>query len=176
MKKLQFNEENFNMLLERMKYLREEVIKYKYDFLTGLKQRKDFDVKLNDFYESFEFESKSFIFIMLEADGLHNVNRNIGYEAGDDLLVSIAKQIEEIFDECINSHIFRISGDEFAVLLSTKYSKTEIIEKLKDLENCTYSILNIDGSVCFPSPSSIFKEADIQLTKNKSSNKEQQRA
>jgi len=176
MKKLQFNEENFNMLLDRMKYLREEVIKYKYDFLTGLKQRKDFDAKLNDFYESFEFESKGFIFIMIDVDGLHNINRNIGYEAGDELLISVSKQIKEIFDECLDSHIFRISGDEFAVLLTTKESETKIIEKLKKLENCTYSILNIDGSVCFPSPASIFKEADIQLTKNKSSNKELQRA
>jgi len=168
MEKLQFNEENFNILLERMNYLREEVKKYKYDFLTGLKMRKDFDIKMNYLYESFEFESKPFIFIMIDADGLHNVNRTIGYEAGDDLLLSIVKQLNDIFGKYNNSQIFRISGDEFAVLFSTKCQKTEIDEKLKQLKNCTYSMLVVDGDVCYPSPSSVFKEADLQLTKNKS--------
>lgn len=171
-KTLEFNQENFEMLLERLNFLRKEVKRYKYDHLTGLKMRKDFDVKMVQMYDGYEFEDKPFVFIMLDADGLHNMNRTSGYEAGDELLVSITDSLVGAFSECRQADIFRISGDEFAVLLELDGMCVDTIDELmKDIPHCTWAYTIVDRDNCFPSPSSVFKETDKNLTKNKAQKK-----
>ena len=168
---LQFDKDNFNLVVERMQFLREEVKKYKYDFLTGLKQRKDFDDKLQLMFEGFEFEEKQFAFIMLDVDGLHNVNRLQGYDSGDNLLKTVSHEVSNLFEECDQADVFRISGDEFAVLLGTRLCADRIEDMIKTVNDITFSITIVDGTKCFPSPSSVFKFTDQNLTINKSKKK-----
>jgi len=173
MKKLEFNEENFDMLVERMHFLREEVKKYKYDHLTGLKLRKDFDEKLDRMYEAYEFEDQPFVFIMADADGLHNTNRTLGYDAGDELLITISSELRAEFGDCKNVDIFRISGDEFAVLMTGELCDDAINEKMKNVTSCSYASVFMDTTECHPSPSSVFKCADKKLTEVKMKNKQE---
>ena len=167
MNKLEFNEENFDMLVERMHFLREEVKKYKYDHLTGLKLRKDFDEKLDRMYEAYEFEDQPFVFIMADADGLHNTNRTEGYDAGDELLIMISSELRMEFRDCKNVDIFRISGDEFAVLMSGDICGDLIEEKMKNVPSCSYASVFVCENACYPTPSSVFKCVDKKLTEVK---------
>ena len=174
-KVLEFNRENFEMLFERMQFLREEVKRYKYDFLTGLKMRKDFDDKLDRMFEAYEFEDKPFVFIMVDVDGLHNVNRLQGYAAGDSLIVGVAEKLKSIFSDQKNADVFRISGDEFGVLLEYDESYDFQID-LEGLENATWNCTIMgNGSTCLPSPSAVFKHTDKGLSLKKKSKKEKEK-
>ena len=90
---------------------------YMHDKLTGLLMRRDFDHKFTEFFNS----GKKFYLTLVDVNGLHNVNRdpNQGYDAGDDLIVSISHKLTMICDNVV----YRIGGDEFAVL---SYNKPKI--------------------------------------------------
>jgi len=83
---------------------------YRHDKLTGLLGRRDFDNKFSEFFESKEL----FYLTLIDVNGLHNVNSNpkLGYEAGDELICSVAYKLTNISD----TMVYRIGGDEFAIL------------------------------------------------------------
>jgi len=78
---------------------------YKFDYLTGMKQRHDFE------YETLhKFVGQEFYLTMYDVTGLHKVNRDRGYDAGDTLIRQVAADIKRTAGlwEC-----YRIGGDEF---------------------------------------------------------------
>ena len=81
---------------------------YKFDHLTGMKQRYDFEHESNH-----KFNSQEFYLTMTDATGLHSVNRKYGYAAGDALIRQIAMDIKHSDGlwEC-----YRVGGDEFMSL------------------------------------------------------------
>jgi GGDEF domain-containing protein len=81
---------------------------YKFDYLTGFKQRRDFEYETNH-----KLKNQEFYLTMYDVVGLHNVNREKGYEAGDSLIRAVAN--------CIANtrglwEVYRIGGDEFMAL------------------------------------------------------------
>jgi len=81
---------------------------YKHDPLTGLLMRRDFDAKLREIWNSQE----NFFLCLVDVNGLHNVNREHGYDAGDRLIKRVAYDLVEKF----SGIPFRIGGDEFAII------------------------------------------------------------
>lgn len=57
---------------------------------------------------------KDFVVFLLDINGLKPVNDSMGHEAGDELICGAAACIQETFGP--NGRVFRIGGDEFAVL------------------------------------------------------------
>ena len=87
-------------------YLEDKVEFYRRDYNTGLLGRKDFECDMiNLFYK----EKNNFYLSMHDANGLHEVNRVQGWEAGDTLLREIANQLKS--KEVYQTYI--IGGDEF---------------------------------------------------------------
>jgi len=168
--KMEYNEENFKELFERLSYLREEVKKYKYDSLTGLRQRRDFDDTLNRRFEACEFEEIPFAFIFADAIGLHNLNRSPdgGYEAGNQLLISIGKRLKERFEPLGKADVFRISGDEFGVML-TGCDENNLKDMDLDCDMMSIVYVTVKPGSCFPTPSSVFKAADKLMIAAKNS-------
>lgn len=162
--------ETINILLERIQYLRTEVKKYKYDFLSGLKMRTDFDGYLKTLFEMYEFEDRAFTFILVDIDGLHSVNRTSGYFAGDSMIKGIAKQLVQSFQECNGTEVFRIGGDEFAVLLKGT-NKEKLEELLDSIQNITYTYVIVDQEDMFASPSDLFRKVDKELVNKKNQRK-----
>lgn len=163
---IEFNEENFFNLLDEVQYLKEEVKRYKYDFLTGFKLRKDFDNYLNILFERYIHEKKNFLLALIDLNNLHNVNRLDGFEAGDKLIKEVADKIESLFSDCISAEIFRIGGDEFAILLK-EYRIPELEDRLNSIPHVTYgySTCCIEDDNIF-SPTQLFKMTD-QIVINK---------
>ena len=54
-----------------------------------------------------------FILAMVDLNGLHALNRDVSFEAGDEFIQKVANELKEKFEDSI---IFRIGGDEFMVL------------------------------------------------------------
>lgn len=108
---------NWDILVDRIKYLRDDVRKYKYDFLTNLKMRKDFDDELRGLFERYEFEGKPFCLVIVDINKLHDINREQGYGAGDKLIKSVADCLADKLSTCGGAELYRIGGDEFAILI-----------------------------------------------------------
>lgn len=84
------------------------LIRYSYyDSLTGVRNRR----------ACLEFESKeldpdgSYGFIMCDINGLKQANDTLGHEAGDQLILDVAKSLREVFGA---KNVYRMGGDEFA--------------------------------------------------------------
>lgn len=95
--------------LEQMTYL---------DSMTGTQNRNAFMMeveRLNVDLHSHDFkkEKKGFGVIFADVNGLKELNDTEGHDAGDDLLMRVAKKIIHVFKEW---HVYRTGGDEFVVL------------------------------------------------------------
>lgn len=119
------------------------------DFLTGLKNRNALTVDLNNIELSKDKQSLSVM--MLDLDGLKQVNDQYGHTTGDQYI----KRCCELIRSCIpdDSTIYRMGGDEF-VIVSYGYNETdmnaiihEIINKVKqENENQAYTFSISIGS------------------------------
>lgn len=91
-------------ILEKMAYT---------DLLTNVYNR-NYCEKIMD---EMEIEKEPGFLVVLNLNELKYVNDNLGHQAGDELLVSFAQILQEVFPEdCIS----RMGGDEFAVIASHK--------------------------------------------------------
>jgi len=95
------------VLTEKILHMEDQLNTYRYDALTGLKLRKDFNDRFNQY-----FNENAFYLTIVDINGLHNMNRDLGYLAGDDLIKRVSRYLIDKCEGCI----FRIGGDEFAIL------------------------------------------------------------
>ncbi len=88
--------------LERLAYL---------DSLTGLGNRRAFDARLADLVG----RGEPFTLALLDLNDFKRVNDVHGHPAGDALLITAGRRLEEVTPH--TGGAFRLGGDEFAVLL-----------------------------------------------------------
>jgi len=138
---------------EEITYLKRMVDKYRYDNLTGLKLRTDFE---DDFFKRFQDREK-FCLILIDLDKLKDINTNLGYIEGDKAIRSVGHYLSDnIKGEC-----YRIGGDEFAVI-----SYNCIKGCLDKLNNISYVKVKSDYKK-HTATKCMFEEADELLHKIK---------
>jgi len=101
------NKENLRLKIE-VERLNGLVNFYKYDTLTGLRMRRDFELKFSEFFNS----GIVFYLSMIDINGLHSLNREKSYEFGDRLIKSVANTLTSK----LNGAVYRIGGDEFVAI------------------------------------------------------------
>lgn len=145
------------------------------DPLTGVKNRNawlEAVERLND--QILERSGAEFAIVILDVNDLKKVNDTQGHSAGDKLLQNACGVIKGIFE---HSYIYRIGGDEFAVIAQGKdYSVIEaLIEKMSaHNKNALRSkdVVIACGMAKFDDDSSlapVFDRADQSMYLNKSS-------
>ena len=145
------------MLKARIETLEEEVIKYKYDYLTGLPVRIDFEPLFENFMHDATIFDKSFVLAIVDVNDLHNINTNDGYLAGDSVIKSVGQVLSHILHD---SNIFRIGGDEFAIL-SRIETVDSIYEKLEQSSNIESQItVGASNSIDFKNCNGMFSAVD----------------
>lgn len=84
------------------------------DELTGAGNRRAFDKLLADTIQAAQRDWRFFGLMLFDIDDFKRYNDEYGHDTGDEVL----KEIVELLRICIRrgDHIFRIGGDEFAVL------------------------------------------------------------
>ncbi|MGN0916504.1 MAG: GGDEF domain-containing protein [Succinivibrio sp.] len=105
-----------------------------YDLLTEIYNRNSYESRLDQYVEQ---SKNSLSCIYIDANGLHELNNTQGHEAGDRLLITIAKVLMSHFRR---RDCFRIGGDEF-VVMATDLESSEIeaiLEKIRT-ELATYN-------------------------------------
>ncbi|WP_026489790.1 GGDEF domain-containing protein [Butyrivibrio sp. XBB1001] len=97
-------------------YLRDKIQKmYENDALTGLYNRLAFISKVNDLFSKTNNKGKMLNVIMLDLDGLKQINDNMGHMAGDSAIKAVATALKEsVPDDAI---CVRAGGDEMFSLM-----------------------------------------------------------
>lgn len=154
-----------------------EILQYAtLDALTGLNNRRQFEVRLNQEVATAKRKQKSLCCIMLDIDYFKKVNDTYGHSAGDSVLKNVAKTItQELREYDIPS---RYGGEEFCILLpfTTLDEARFVAERLRaavektDVEIPDLGTLNVTISVgvssydeSFESPETLHQKADIAL-------------
>ena len=103
------------------------------DELTGLTNRRGFNLLAQSVLSTAQRTSKVLSLIMLDLDKFKAINDEYGHQEGDRALSIFAHCMKEVFRE--SDVVSRTGGDEFCILLSnTSKADAEIgLERLEDL-------------------------------------------
>jgi len=97
------------------------------DSLTGLYNRRYFTKMFQEELNRSKRNQQSFSLLSIDVDNFKLINDNLGHPFGDAFLTYMAEYLKSKFQRA-NDIIFRIGGDEFAVLiLNTTQEKTKLI-------------------------------------------------
>lgn len=98
-------------LREREGYLHQTAHR---DSLTGLRNTTSYKAWVARFEKAIQSGQADFGVVVLDINELKNANDRYGHEVGNELIVTAAKIISDVF---MHSPVFRIGGDEFLVVL-----------------------------------------------------------
>jgi len=145
--------------LQRIQELENEIAnlqKYKFDALTSLRLRIDFEEKLDELFNN----NSDFYLIVADINNLHYINREDGYIDGGDRIIKKASCIINKYFDCA----YRIGGDEFAIILdSIQMKDRKFIKEINKI--CTVSI--IKKSKEHKTKNELFNEVDSYIVEKK---------
>lgn len=109
-----------SMAVARERKLREQTIELQLqtlaDGLTGIANRRRFDLHLDDEFRRAKRNGSPISLIMIDVDYFKNYNDNYGHQRGDDCLASIAAALSHLLHRS-RDLVARYGGEEFAVIL-----------------------------------------------------------
>lgn len=108
----------------------------KEDRMTGINNRTAFEEQLQDIEDhAQDYDNAALIF--MDVDGLKNTNDLYGHNAGDELIISAALCIKNVF--ATYGKCYRIGGDEFCVLIFDSIENMDELLKQMDQEIIKYN-------------------------------------
>ncbi|MGN0316552.1 MAG: GGDEF domain-containing protein [Lachnospira sp.] len=108
------------------------------DKLTHCFNRRAYENDLHNYPDAPTDED--FVFVSIDVNGLKVVNDTMGHAAGDELLKGVARCMKHCFGRW--GKVYRIGGDEFAIILSADSNRLEGIK-----ENFEETINNWSGKI-----------------------------
>lgn len=150
------------------------------DSLTGLSNRRHFEVELKSWIANLSDTGAEFAVLYIDLDRFKFVNDTLGHEAGDRLLASVAKMLRQLTDD--TDFIARLGGDEFVVLKPVGTSALNISGLADDIvrqmqspfefegksTSCSASVGVAIATANMESPAQIVADADMALYHAKS--------
>lgn len=107
-----------------------------HDALTGLINRREFEVRLKQSIRNAQTEDSSHSLCFLDLDKFKIINDTSGHAAGDEFLKQISSTIQSLLRQ--TDVLARLGGDEFAIILDqcsilqAKNIGNQIIKKIKE--------------------------------------------
>lgn len=144
------------------------------DGLTGLGNRYSFDQTLS---RQFQFlahpdDETQQLLAIIDLDGLKHINDHHGHAAGDELLMTLSRALDELKHE--NIACFRLGGDEFAIV-AKKEQEQRLRHALAEIEHnlarLGYPRTGLSYGIAYAhecaTPSDLFNFSDQRMYKNK---------
>ena len=122
-----------------------------YDQLTNVPNRTSFRRILREEIGEAKKQEIRLAFVYLNIDRFRYVNDSYGHEAGDYVLLEIAKRLKKILQQ--DHFIGRLSGDEFAVLLKDIRDAEHAKQITQGVQRCLEEPIEILGQIHTPSVS-----------------------
>ena len=117
---------------KRQQALRKVAENRLYDPLTGLAQRRLFELRLEAAFSRQRRSGAPLVLLYCDLDDFKSVNDRHGHNTGDELLTVVARRLNDAVRE--DDLVARIGGDEFAVLLegTTTAEAEALVQRLYD--------------------------------------------
>jgi diguanylate cyclase (GGDEF)-like protein len=95
-----------------------------HDVLTGLPNRKQFEIRLDEALAAIAKAGERVAVLYLDLDKFKEVNDTLGHPAGDELLREFADRLRRLTDE--RDTVARLGGDEFTIILRNPADEAQI--------------------------------------------------
>ena len=124
----------------------EDKLKYfaYHDTLTGIPNRRYFEIKLKQALDAFESTGEKFAIIIMDLDHFKSINDTFGHDIGDKAIAEfslrVGKRIRSI------DTLARLGGDEFVLLLRGVETKEQVIEIAMSIINAVQKPWKIDDA------------------------------
>ncbi|MGC0363262.1 diguanylate cyclase (GGDEF)-like protein [Rhodococcus sp. 27YEA15] len=115
------------------------------DELTGLHNRRSFNVKLKQFLGSSHREAMSVGLMLVDLDHFKHVNDTLGHPAGDHLLRILSRRLSACLPA--NSYVARLGGDEFAILIGDVQNEAEFLAAAEQVLTQIHAPITYGGKV-----------------------------
>lgn len=110
------------------------------DSLTGIKNSTAYTEAVKELNKSINYDNPRFGVLVADINNLKQTNDMFGHDIGNELIIHTAKILSDIFKV---SSIFRIGGDEFAVILKDKdYDNYRVLLEQMD-EACSKDFITV---------------------------------
>ena len=115
-----------------------------YDSLTGLGNRRLFVDRLEREIQKARDRTAKVALLYIDLDRFKDVNDTLGHGAGDDLLKTLARRFQKALEKPpeqlseTRSHVYRLAGDEFAIIISRP-------DSVEHIEEVAQTVLNVIG-------------------------------
>ena len=150
------------------------------DTLTGVKNRRSFDEKVDEILVNFKRYPTPFSMLLLDLDNFKKINDCHGHSIGDQVLVDFATLVKSKIRA--TDFIYRFGGEEFVVIAKKSYledsgnladSIRKFIKNSKQMSkyNVTVSV-GVSEILPFDDADSWFRRADQALYESKSSGRD----
>ncbi|MGF7535399.1 EAL domain-containing protein [Bacillus mexicanus] len=113
------------------------------DTLTNLPNRASFQQEIIKTVNKAEENSNKFALIFFDIDNFKNVNDTLGHSAGDSLLKQTSDRIKDLLPS--HCHLYRMSGDEFTIIVDTFHRKSELTEIAKIILGGFQDTFEVEG-------------------------------
>ncbi len=109
-----------------------------HDALTGLPNRLMLTQRLDHEIAIGEREKKPVTLLLLDLDGFKAINDNLGHHTGDEILIKVAKQLQQVANRKTDL-VSRLGGDEFVIIVTN----SDANHTIKMMEEITAAIREI---------------------------------
>ncbi|MGR4893606.1 putative bifunctional diguanylate cyclase/phosphodiesterase [Sphingopyxis sp. LARHCG72] len=116
-----------------------------HDPLTGLPNRKLFADVLEQALTAASASASCVRVIVIDVDGFKLLNDSMGHSAGDELLITIARRLQENLPA--QATVARLGGDEFAVIVPGLFPGSACASTVDEILKGVADTLTIDESV-----------------------------
>lgn len=153
------------------------------DSVTGLANRRHFEIEVRAWINALESDSSEFAVLYIDIDHFKLVNDTLGHHAGDSLLKAVSEVLIDLTDD--HDFVARVGGDEFVILTPLSESAlniSKLADNLIDKLNTTFTYegksvpfsVSVGVAIAYTSinePDQVVKDADAALYHAKSTGK-----
>lgn len=122
----QLHQSRLQVLQQQIEHSRKVEHMAFHDGLTGLPNRSLFSRLVSQSILEAKRDKQQFALLFLDLDKFKLINDTLGHEAGDDLLIEVARRVRNSIRE--SDVVARLGGDEFIALLRNINKTDEVVE------------------------------------------------